>query len=163
VGEDVVLVAGQLGFQVLQVGDDLLVAPGLAGLALERTDLAFHLADQVGDAQEVLLGLFQLAKGFLLLGLEAGDAGGFLEHQTAVLGLAAEDLGDVALGHDRVTRLAHARPGEQLLDVLQPAGRLVQEVLAAAVAKHPPGDRHFVVSRYRPPRPGVARHRHPQS
>ena len=55
--------ARQLGVEVLQFLDELLVAPRLAGLALERADLAFDFADEVGHAEQVLLGAFELAQG----------------------------------------------------------------------------------------------------
>lgn len=142
--EDVELVAGELGFEVLEFGDELFVAAGFAGLALERTDLTFDLADEVGGPEEVLFRLIEFTEGFLLLAFEPGDAGGFFEDETAVFGFAAEDLGDVALGHDRVARLAHAGAGEELLDVLEAAGGFIEEVLAAAVAEDAAGDGDFV-------------------
>src|SRR5205814_9057219 len=55
---------------------------------------------------------------------------------------------DVALGHDAVARPAHARAHEQLLDVLQPAGRLVDEIFAAAIAEHPAGQSHLVIGHF---------------
>ena len=144
--KDVELVPCQLGVEMEQLDHDRLVALGLAGLPLERTDLAFDLLDQVLDAQEVLVGVLKLAEGFLLLGLELGDAGGFLEDEAAIVGLHREDLGDVALGHDRIARLAHAGAGEELLDVAEAAGGLVQEILGPTVAIDTAGDRHLVVA-----------------
>ena len=63
-----------------------LVAARLAGLALERTDLPLHFADDVGETDEIGLGVLELAQRFLFLALEFRDAGGFLENRAAVFG-----------------------------------------------------------------------------
>ena len=110
--------ARELGVEMLKFGGKLLVAARLAGLALERADLAFHLADEVGDAQQVLLGVFEFAQRLALLRLVLGDPGGLFKDHTPVFGLAGEDLGDVALRHDAVAGAADAGAHEQLLDVL---------------------------------------------
>ena len=49
------------------------------------------------------------------------------------------------LRHDAVTRPSHARPQKQLLNILQPTRRFVNEVITTAVAKHPSRQSHFVV------------------
>ena len=60
------------------------VAAGLAGLRADAAQPVFDLVDDVGQPQQVLLDAFQPPLGFDLLGLEAADAGGFLEDQPAV-------------------------------------------------------------------------------
>src|SRR5690606_23586542 len=55
------LVAGPPQLEVAQLAAVLLVALGLLGLALERADPALELADHVGDPQQVLAGLLDLA------------------------------------------------------------------------------------------------------
>ena len=87
-----------------------------------------------------------LRRASLLLRLELGDARGLFEDQAAVLGFAGEDLGDVALRHDAVAGPAHAGAHEELLDVLEPAGGLVDEIFAATVPEDAAGDGDFVVS-----------------
>ena len=59
----------QLGVQMLDLEHQLLVTARLARLPLQRADLPFDFANQVGDAQEVLLGVFQPAQGLLLCAL----------------------------------------------------------------------------------------------
>ena len=59
-------------------------------------------------------------------------------------------MGDVALGHDAVAGAPDTGAHEQLLDVLETAGRLVHEVLAGPVAEHPPRQSHFVVGHLDP-------------
>jgi hypothetical protein len=136
----------ELGVEVLQFLGNLFVAARLAGLALERADLPLHFADEVGDAQKILLGVFQFAERFFFCDLEFRDAGGFLENHPAVFRLAGKNLRDVALRHDAVARAADARAHEKLLDVLEPARRAVDEILAAAVAENPARERDLVVS-----------------
>ncbi len=65
----------------------LLIALGLAHLTLQRANLPLHFAQDIGLAQEVLLGLLDFAQGVLAVGLELGDAGGLFEYGAAVLGL----------------------------------------------------------------------------
>jgi len=146
--QDIELVPGQLGVQVLQLRGQLLVAPGLARLPLQRSDLPLHLPHQVRHPQEVLLGVFQLSESLFLLGLVLGDPRRFFEDHPPVFGFARENLRDVALGHDAVAGPAHPRAHEQLLNVLQAAGSLVDEILAAAVAEHPPGNRNLIVGNF---------------
>jgi hypothetical protein len=79
---------------------------------------------------KILLGGFQFAQGLLFLRLEFGDARRLLENHAAVFRLAGKDLRDVPLRHDAVTGAAHAGAHEKLLDVLEPAGRLVEKIFA---------------------------------
>jgi hypothetical protein len=79
--------ARQLRVQMLEFEHQLLVTAGLAGLALERADLAFDFADQVGHAQQILLGGFQLAQRLLFLRLEFGDARRLFKNQRRSSGL----------------------------------------------------------------------------
>ena len=65
--QHVELMPRQLRVEMLQLLRNLFVAARLAGLALQRTDLPLHFADQVGDAQKILLGVFQFAERFLFL------------------------------------------------------------------------------------------------
>ena len=144
------LVAGKLGIQVLQFGAKLFVAPRLARLALQRADLAFDLPHQVGDPHQILLGVFQLPQSLFLLRLVLGDPGGLFKDHSAVFRFAGKDLGNVTLSHDAVTGAAHARPHEQLLNVLQPAGSPVDKILAAAVAENPARNRHLIIGHFDP-------------
>jgi len=84
--QHVKLMARQLRLEVLQFRGNLFVALRLSGLALQRTDLPFHFLDRVGDAQKILLGVFEFAERFFFLRFEFCDAGGFLENGAAILG-----------------------------------------------------------------------------
>jgi hypothetical protein len=122
-----------------------LVPPRLAGLALERADLAFDLANDVGEADEIGLGVLELAERLLFLALVFRDAGGFLEDGAAVLRARGKDEIDLALLHDGVGGAADAGVHEELVDVAQAAGRLVELVLAGAVAEDAARDGDLVV------------------
>ncbi len=135
----------ELRIEVLKFDLNLFVAPRLARLSLQRTNLALHFPNEIGDAQKILLGRLQFAQRFFFLRLELRDTGGFFENQPTILGLRRENGRDVALGHDRVTRLAHARAHEKLLHVLEAAWRAIDEILTATVAKDAPRDGHFIV------------------
>src|SRR6266540_5647875 len=139
------LMAAELRVEMLQLDHELFEAARLARLALERTDLPFHFANQIADAQEILLGVFQLAKCLALLRFEPGNAGGLLEDHPAVLRFAGENLRDVPLRHDAVAGAPHAGAHKKLLDVLQAARGPVDEIFAAAIAENPPGDGQLVV------------------
>src|SRR5205085_9687022 len=78
------------------------VAPGLAGLPLERLELLLDLVDDVVHAEQVLLGGLELELGLAAAGLVLRDAGRLLDEGAAVGGLAGEDEADLALLDDRV-------------------------------------------------------------
>ncbi len=116
---------------------------GLAGglrLLLERLELAAQLADQVGQADQVLLHAGQLAQRLLLAAPVLVDAGGLLDGGAAVLRPSLEDVFEAVLADDGVQLTADAAVGEQLLHVQQPARRAVDRVLALAGAVQQPGD-----------------------
>ncbi len=128
----------------LQLGEEILIALRLARLALQRIDLAAHLAEDVLDAEEVRLGVLELAERLFLLAFEFGDARRLLEDGAAVLRAGREDLVDLPLLHDRVGGPADAGVHEELVDVAQAARVLVDLVLAGAVAEEAAGDGDFV-------------------
>ena len=102
-----------------------LVLLRLADLTLERADLALHLLEDVGFAQQVLLGLLDLPQGLLAVGLELRDSRRLLEHAAAVFGLGGENRVDLALGHDGVRRRADAGAHQEVLNVPEAARLLV--------------------------------------
>jgi hypothetical protein len=138
-------VGGHPQVEVAELAAVALVALGLLGLAAEVAEAGLELAEHVADAQEVGLGLLDLLLGGLFLGLEAGDAGGFVEDVAAVLGLAADDAADLALLDDRVAAGAGAGAGHELLDVAEAAGDLVEQVFGGAVAEQAAGHRDLGV------------------
>ncbi len=106
------------------------VGAGRSGLALEGPDLAAHLAQQVAEAVEVLLGGGQTALGTLAAAPVLQDAGRLLDDGATVLGTRVEDGPQLALAHDHVLLAPHPRVRQHLLDVEQPARLAVDGVLA---------------------------------
>jgi hypothetical protein len=88
---------GQVGVENAKGFVDGLVAAGFAGLALERADLAFDFADDIGHADEVGFGGFKFAESLALLGFIFGDAGSFFKNGATIIRLAAEDLIEFAM------------------------------------------------------------------
>ena len=139
------LMPHKLRFKMLQLLRNLFVAPRLACLTLQRTNLALHFFDRVGDAQKILLGVFQLAERFFFLRFEFRDARRFLKNHPAIFRLAGKNLRDVTLRQNAVASAPDPSAHEELLNVLQPALRAVQKVFAAAVAENPARERNLVV------------------
>ncbi len=124
--------------------EQALVAAGLADLARQRPHLAADLVHQVAQPQQVLLGLLELALGLAAPRLVLGDARALLEQVAQLLGVLVEDLVDHGQLDDRVGRVVDAAVVEEVAQVLQADGAVVQEVLAEAVALHAPLDGDLV-------------------
>ena len=119
----------QLGAHlVAQLG----VALGLRGLPLQRVHLASDFVEDVVDAREVLLGVFEAGFRQTLARFELGDAGGLFDDGAAVGGLAAENLTDAALLDDGVGFRAETGAHEDVLNVAQAAELAVEQILALA-------------------------------
>ena len=86
-----------------------------------------------------------LRSACLLALLVLGDAGGLFDEQAAVFRARADDQADPALLDDRVRLGADAGAEEELGDVLQADLRLVDQVLARAVAVEAARDRDLRV------------------
>jgi hypothetical protein len=134
-----VLVAGDGQVHLPDAPHQLLVGQGLLGLPAQPLHLGRHLVQDVLQPVQVDLGLVHLALGDLALVLEAGDAGGLLHPQAAVLGLGLDEGRYLALLDDGISAVAQAGVHEQLLDVFQSTGHLVDEVVAVPVAVEPAG------------------------
>ena len=77
--------AGEVEADRAQLLDDRAVTPGRVGLALQRRELAPHLAQEVVEPQEVALGGVEPALGPLLALAELQDPGGLLDDRAPVL------------------------------------------------------------------------------
>ena len=119
------------------------IALGFGGLALERIHLARDFVEDVVDAGEVQLGIFQARLGQALLGFEFRDPCGFFENCAAVGGTAAQNLTDASLLDQRVGLRAQAGAHEQFLDVAEAAEFTVQQIFAVAGAKQAARDHDF--------------------
>ena len=133
-----------MGIENPEIGENGLVAACFGRLALQGSDLALHFLDDVLNAHEVRLGVFELAEGLLFLRLELCDAGSLLEDRAAVFWAVAQNLIDLALLHDRVGAAAHAGVHEELVDIAQAAGGFDNKILALTISIHTASDADFV-------------------
>ena len=126
-----------------QLGDQVAVPTGGVGLALQRAQLAAHLAEQVGEPEQVALGRVQPTLGLLLPLAELEDAGRLLDDQPPVLGAGVENGVELALADDHVLLTPDAGVREHVLDVEQAAGHAVDRVLAVTAPEKGAGDGHL--------------------
>ena len=123
------------------------MTPGLAGLPLKGANLTPNLTQNVGQTQKVRLGSLQLSFGLAFLDLEPHHPRGFLKNRPSVFGSGGKNLVDLTLFHDGVRGPADPGVQKESLDVLEPAIRPVQGVLAQTVPKYAPGNLYLVVIR----------------
>ena len=112
----------------------------MRGLALQRIHLPRDFLEDVIDAGQVLLGVFEARFGQPLLGLELGDAGSFFDDGAAVGGTAAQDLPDASLLDQGVGLRPQTGAHEEFLNIAQAAELAVQQVFAFAGAEQAAGD-----------------------
>ena len=122
------------------LGRDLLVAAGGAGLPLQALDLGIELAQHVAETGEVAFGRLEPQLGLVAAAVQAGDAGGVLQDAAALLGLGVDDLGDLALAHEGGRAGTGRRILEQNPDVAGAHLAAVDAVGGARLALDPAGD-----------------------
>ena len=105
------------------------VAPGLARLALEGTNLPFYLLRNIRQAEQIGVSVLQLAKRFFFLRLVFCDPGGFFKNCSAILRTRTEDQVKFALFHNRISGPPDPGIHEEHLNILEPADDIVQQVI----------------------------------
>ena len=128
----------------LQIREQRLISPRLAGLTLQRTDLALDLFDDVTDAQKIRFRRFEFAQRFALLRFVFCNSGRFFKNGAAIFRTRAEDQIDLALLHHRIGAARHAGIGKKILNVAQPAQCLVEKIFGIAVAINAARHAHVV-------------------
>ena len=113
----------------------MIVLLGLFGLALEAGHLALDFGDDIVDPEQVLVGRFDLAQGFDLALLVAGDPGGLFDEDPPFIRAGIGDGADISLLDDGVGFGAHAAAHEDVVDVLETARLLVEQVGAFSRAE----------------------------
>ena len=116
----------------------------LLRLHLQRFQLQFQLGYLVPDAQQIVLGVFQLPLGLFFPVTILGDARRFLKDFPAVSAFQGEDLINSALADVGVALPAQTGVHEQLMDILQTGGLFVDIEFAVPGAVKPPGHHHFI-------------------
>ncbi len=142
----------QLGLGGADEPGDGAVAVGLPGLTLQPLQLRLQLPAQILGAGEIGFGGAQLQLGLVAAGMQAGDAGGFLQDGTTVVRLGIDQAADRALAHQAGGMRAGGKIGEQRLHVARPRLAAVDAIDAAAAALNAPADlqlRRFMERRRR--------------
>ena len=121
--------------------DQPTVTAGGVGLALQRCELATHLAQEVVEPQQVALGRLEAPLGALAPLAELQDPRGFLHDGATVLRTRVQHRVELALPHDDVLLAPDTGVGEQLLDVEESTGRAVDLVLGVAGPEQGASDR----------------------
>ena len=138
-------VTGDHDLHVLHLLHQPLVPLVLAHLPPQRAHAPFDLVQEIGDADQVVLGAFQLPLRQAPPRLVLVDAGGFLDELAPFQRTAVHHRFHHALLDDGVGVGAHARVQQEVGDVLEAAGHLVDLVLARARAEIAARDRDFAV------------------
>lgn len=153
------LPTGHVDAQCRELGHHGAVPTRRVGLTLEGPQLPAHLPQQVLQTGEAPLGGEEPPLAALLALAVGEDAGRLLDDEASVLGTGVEDGVDLALGHDHVLLATDARRAEQILDVEEPAGDVVDGVLAVPGAEERAGDGHLTELHRQHPRAVVERER----
>ena len=111
------------------------IALSFAGLALERVHLARDFFENVIDAVQVRLCIFESRFGETFFRLEFRDARCLFNNRPAVGRTAAEDLANASLLDERIGLRPKAGAHEEFLNVAQAAEFSIQQVFAVAAAE----------------------------
>ena len=132
---------GGLPFQMREEGVEcgdllrqLFILARLAGLTLQALKLALHLCGHFRQALEICLGGTQFQFGFMPARIETGNTGGFFKDPATVLRFGADQLGNLALPHERWRVRTSRGIREDELDVLAANGAAIQLVGRAGAA-----------------------------
>ena len=112
-------------------------------LCFQRFGFALQLLDDIVDADEVLLSLFQFPNRGLLAMLILRDAGDFVKQEPPFFGAHVENQVDLALLHDRIGIHSDAGVHEEFADIAQPTRRVVDKVAALTGAGELPTHFHL--------------------
>ncbi len=117
---------------------------GCPRLPFQGRQLASDLINNVADAYQVLTGGLQLPQRLGLLFLVADDPGCLFDQLAPLDRRRLQHTINPALLDGRMPFAASARVEQQAADVFQAAGRLIDEVLAHAVAEQPARHHHLL-------------------
>ncbi len=118
---------------------------GLPLLAGKAAQLRLYFGDQVLYPLQVLVRFLETALGAVLAVAIEADARRLLEQRPPLVGTIGEEQLDHLRFDDHAGIAAEAGAAQQILDVAEPDGRLVEEVFAGARPGEPPGDHHLAI------------------
>ncbi len=123
---------------------DRLVTFGGIGLALQRSEAAAVLIEEVAESGDVDLGLCQPSQRPVAPAAMFGDPCRLLDDRPVILGAGPEDLTDLSLVDQDVLLAPYAAVRQQIVEVEEPARGAVEFVFGSAVAIQPAGHRDLV-------------------
>ena len=94
-----------------------LIPSRLACLSLQGSNLALDLFYNVSDPEQIRFSCLEFTKRLLFLRLGLGNSGRFFKDATPIFRAGAENEVDFTLFHDGVSGAAHARVGEQIVNI----------------------------------------------
>ena len=126
---------------------DFLVLGGPLGLAFQRAGLTLHFPYDVVDAVQVVLGRPELAEGLVSPGLVLHNPGRFFDDLPAVFHPGRQEGLDPPLLDDGKGMRVEPGVHEEVHDVAEAGGFLIDEVFAVAGAVEPSGHPDGVLDR----------------
>ena len=120
------------------------MATGGLGLALQRTQLSAHFAQQVRQAVQVGFRRTQPTLSLLLPAPVLQDSGSIFNDAASILRTSVQDGVDLTLGDDDVLLPPHPDIRKQFLDIEQPTRCTVHRVLAVPTSEQRAGNGHIV-------------------
>src|SRR5579884_84652 len=139
-----VLAQAQGNAQLFEPAAVFLIALRLGRLELDAAQLLLHLVEDVAQPLQVLIDALQAADRLRFFGFEAADAGCFLEDRTALSGRSLEQYVYAALLDNAVSIGASTTTEKEILDILETADLIVDEVFTFAAAVDAAGDLYFL-------------------
>jgi hypothetical protein len=121
----------------------LTIAFGRARLPAQRCGALFLFPENFPEPREIGLGRTQLLLGILAAGMQAGDAGCFLEQLPSLDRLGGDDRADPALTDKRGRVRSGGRVGKQERDILGANVAAIDPVGRPGAALDPSGDLAF--------------------
>ena len=112
---------GDFDAKFLQSGGVKSIIFRFAGLRFRFAELAFDFADQIGEAEQVLLDAFESTGDLLFFRVESGNARGLLQDGSALRARTLQQRLDAALFDDGVPLRPEPDAGDDLAKVFQTA------------------------------------------
>src|SRR3990172_12486791 len=135
----------QSQFQVSDLLPEGLITLGLFSLTLQVVKLALHLGNDIPYAQEVLVGCLQFTLGLGLPHLVLGNTCCLLDDAPPFERRGRDQLIYLSLLKYPMALETGPQVHEEVTDIPEAAGGLVDEVLALAGAEEPTGESHLPI------------------
>ena len=144
-GESHQVIGEDAGFRIPHNGLNRLGLLGDFCLPAQRFELATNFSREIVQAGEVCLHRLELARGLLFASAVFEDSSRFLDEASAVFGARVQNLVKLSLTDNDVHFSTQATIAQELLNIEESTGLLVDGVFAPTVAKQGSRDGDFAV------------------